>query len=60
MRAAWDWHLPVETEEQQRSIVIFAYEQGFDTMVVPDPTEAKFRCGKGLGVRVVAIVTPNP
>ena len=60
MRAACDWHLPVATEDQQRSIVTFVYEQGFDTLVVDDPTKAMLRCGKGLGVRLVSIVTPNP
>ena len=60
MRAAWDWHLPAETEEQQRAVVIFAQELGFDTLVVPAPTDAMVRCGRDLGVRVVAIVTPNP
>ena len=60
MRAAWDWHLPVETEEQQRAVVTFAHKLGFDTLVVPGPTDAMVRCGKDLGVRVVAIVTPYP
>ena len=60
MRAAWDWHLPVATEEQQRAVVVFAHEQGFDTLVVPGPTAAMVRCGKDLGVKVVAIVTPYP
>ena len=58
MRSAWDWHLPMATEEQQRAVVVFAHEQGFDTLVVPGPTEAMVRCGKDHGVKVVAIVTP--
>ena len=60
MRAAWDWHLPMATEEQQRAVVVFAHEQGFDTLVVRSPTEAMVRCGKDRGVKVVAIVTPFP
>ena len=60
MRAAWDWHLPMATEEQRRAVVVFAHELGFDTLVVPGPTEAMVRCGKELGVKVVAIVTPYP
>ena len=60
MRAAWDWHLPVATEEQQRAVVVFARDLGFDTLVVPGPTEAMVRRGKDLGVKVVAIVTPYP
>ena len=56
MRAAWDWHLPTAKEEQRRAIVVFAHEQGFDTLVVPDPTEAMVLSGKDRGVKVAAIV----
>ncbi|MDE3000162.1 MAG: hypothetical protein OXU79_13885 [Gemmatimonadota bacterium] len=60
MKAAWDWHLPVETGPQQREIVEFASDLGFDTLIVRDPTEAMARRGAQLGVRIVAIVYARP
>lgn len=60
MKAAWDWHLPVETETRQREIVEFASDLGFDTLIVRDPTEAMARRGETLGVRIVAIVYARP
>ena len=60
MRAAWDWHLPVATEEQQRAVVAFAGEPGFDTLIVAGPTEAIARGGKDYEVKRVAIITPYP
>ena len=60
MKAAWDWHLPVETETQQREIVEFASDLGFDTLIVRDPSEAMARRGEALGVRIVAIVYARP
>ena len=60
MKAAWDWHLPVETETQQREIVEFASDLGFDTLIVRDPSEAMARRGAELGVRIVAIVYARP
>ncbi len=60
MKAAWDWHLPVETETQQQAVVEFAQELGFDTLIIRDPTEAMVRRGEALGVKVVAIVYARP
>jgi hypothetical protein len=60
MKAAWDWHLPVETEVQQREIVEFARELGFDTLIVREPSEVMVRRGAELGVKVVAIVYAWP
>ena len=60
MKAAWDWHLPVETETQQREIVEFACDLGFDTLIVRDPSEVMARRGAELGVRIVAIVYARP
>lgn len=60
MKAAWDWHLPVETATQQREIVEFASDLGFDTLIVRDPTEAMARRGEALGIRIVAIVYARP
>ncbi len=60
MKAAWDWHLPVETETQQREIVEFASDLGFDTLIVRDPSEVMARRGEALGVRIVAIVYARP
>ena len=60
MKAAWDWHLPVETETQQREIVEFASDLGFDTLIVRDPSEPMARRGAELGVRIVAIVYARP
>ena len=60
MKAAWDWHLPVETGSQQREIVEFACDLGFDTLIVRDPSEVMARRGAELGVRIVAIVYARP
>ena len=60
MKAAWDWHLPVETEAQQREIVEFASDLGFDTLIVRDPSEAMARRGAELDVKIVAIVYARP
>ena len=59
MKAAWDWHLPRNTEAEQRAAVEFARACGFDTLIVNQPTEVMARRGETLGVRVVAVVTPN-
>ncbi len=59
MKAAWDWHLPRETDEQAREMLEFAAELGFDTLVVHDPTSAMMTVGEELGIRVVTIVTPS-
>jgi len=60
MKAAWDWHLPVETGSQQREIVEFADDLGFDTLIVRDPSAVMARRGAELGVRIVAIVYARP
>ncbi len=60
MKAAWDWHLPMETEAEQRAVVEFAHALGFDTLIVPGPTGAMARRGEALGVRVIAIVYARP
>ena len=60
MKAAWDWHLPVRTAAQQREIVEFARDLGFDTLIVREPTEVMARRGVELGVRVVAVVYARP
>ena len=59
MKAAWDWHLPRETDEQARELIEFAAELGFDTLVIHDPTSVLMASGEELGLRVVSIVTPN-
>lgn len=59
MKAAWDWHLPRKTEEEQKAVVAFAQACGFDTLIVSNPTEVMVRQGKELGIRVVAVVSPH-
>ena len=58
MIAAWDWHLPRTTEDEEDALVRLAHATGFDTLIVPTPTPAMVDRGRELGVRVVAIVTP--
>ncbi len=60
MKAAWDWHLPVETAAQQRTIVEFTHDLGFDTLIVREPSEVMARRGEELGVSVVAVVYAWP
>lgn len=59
MKAAWDWHLPRTTEAEQRALVAFTYELGFDTLIVHDPTPVMMEQAHGCGVKVCAIITPN-
>ena len=60
MIAAWDWDLPRETSSQQRDLVEFAADCGFDTLVVRDPTEAMVEVGEERGVRLVAVIDARP
>lgn len=59
MKAAWDWGLPRETETDERAIVEFAAELGFDTLVVRDPSPVMAERGRELDVDIVAIVSPG-
>lgn len=59
MKAAWDWHLPRATAAEQRALVAFTYELGFDTLIVHDPTPIMMEQARELGVSVCAIITPN-
>ena len=58
MKAAWDWHLPMETEEEQQRVVAFAHELGFNALVVKNPTQAMVRYGKELGVKIISVLSP--
>jgi hypothetical protein len=60
MRAAWDWDLPRETDAEERELVSFAAELGFDTLIVNDPTPAMVERGHERGVRIVAVVSARP
>lgn len=60
MKAAWDWELPRETAEEERALVEFAADLGFDTLIVHAPTEAMVERGHELGLAVVAIVKGQP
>lgn len=59
MKAAWDWHLPRTTEAEQRALVAFTHELGFDTLIVHDPAPAMMEQARDEGVKICAIVTPN-
>ncbi len=58
MKAAWDWHLPRETETEQRELVEFVDGCGFDTLIINNPTHTMLSRGRELGLKVVAIVKP--
>ncbi len=59
MKAAWDWHLPRQTETEQRALVAFSAEMGFDTLIVHDPTPVMMHAAAAAGVKVIGIVTPT-
>lgn len=59
MKAAWDWHLPRTTEAEQRALVAFTHELGFDTLIVHDPTPMMMEQARDCGVTVCAIITPT-
>lgn len=56
MKAAWDWDLPRNTPEEQRSLVEFAAELGFDTLVVDDPTTLMVDRAHEVGLTIVDII----
>ena len=60
MKAAWDWHLPVATREDQEAVANFAAELGFDTLIAPNPSEEMVDRGRALGLKVIAIVYGRP
>lgn len=66
MKAAWDRHLPRETERQRRRLVNFAHDCGFDTVIVPfrreDPASLATMTDRAdaLGMDVLGIVNPYP
>lgn len=59
MRAAWDWHMPRESAEDERVLVSYAQETGFDTLILPNPTPVLMEMAHERGMRVCAIITPN-
>lgn len=60
MKAAWDWHLPRETDADERALVDFAADCGFDTLIVDDPTSAMADRGRERGVSIIEIVHARP
>lgn len=60
MRAAWDRSLPRETESQQRKLVKFAADCGFDALIVPEVTPTMVERGHELGLRLIEIIGPYP
>lgn len=58
MKAAWDWSLPTETDDEQKAVVEFAADLGFDTLVIQKATETLVRRGQELDVRIVQVVGP--
>lgn len=59
MKAAWDWHLPRETVEDEEALVSFAHELGFDTLIVHKPTQTMMDYAHQLGLQVFDIISPN-
>lgn len=60
MKAAWDWDLPRESDEEEQSLVEFAAELGFDTLIVRDPSTVMLDRGHELGVAIVDIIGAEP
>lgn len=60
MRAAWDRHLPRETDAQQRDLVDFAAACGFDTLIVPSVTPTMADRANEREIRVLEIIGPYP
>ena len=60
MKAAWDWHMPRKSEAEQRELVRFAHELGFNTLITPNPTRVMADVGRAVGVPIVAVLTPYP
>lgn len=56
MKAAWDWHLPRKTHEDEKELVAFVAGLGFDTLVVNSPSPNLVAAGGAEGLKVVAVV----
>jgi hypothetical protein len=59
IKAAWDWHMPRSTADQERKLVEFAAALGFDTLVLRDPGAGLVRMAHDEGLRVVTVVSPT-
>ena len=60
MKAAWDWHIPRENTDDERRLVEFVGDLGFDTLVIGNPTQALARAGRKREVQVVGVLGPRP
>lgn len=60
MRAAWDWDLSRETAAQERDLVGFAADCGFDTLIVREPTPVMAEASEDRGLDLVAVVDDRP
>lgn len=60
MKSTWTRDLPRETEADQRALIEFAAECGFDTVITEDVTHAMADRGDEIGVDAVEIVEPYP
>lgn len=59
MKAAWDWHFPRKTNEDEDALVAFVAELGFDTMVLNNPSTYIIKKAHDTGLRVVAVISPH-
>ncbi|MEM7134278.1 MAG: hypothetical protein AAF702_48860 [Chloroflexota bacterium] len=59
MKAAWDWHLPRTTREEEQQLIAFTCELGFDTLIIHEPTTTLMEFAQAVGLKVIAIITPN-
>lgn len=60
MIAAWDWHHPRTTPEEERNLATLTAELGFDTLVIGNPSSVLLEACHDQGVRVCAVVSPVP
>ncbi|WP_435320901.1 hypothetical protein [Haloarchaeobius sp. TZWSO28] len=60
MLAAWDRHLPRETPTEQRELVDYAADCGFDTLIVPQVTPTMADHSAERELQILEIIGPYP
>ena len=58
MKAAWDWHHPRTTEQDERDLVSLVSDIGFDTLVVNNPTALLHTAARDCGITLIAVLSP--
>ena len=59
MKAAWDWHHPRTSEQDEVNLVTYVSDLGFDALVINGPTEHLLDAARRRGIRLIAVLSPH-